>query len=81
MMGARFEDTGLKADLVALNRAQASLFQHLAEKEIFLKKKSCLKWLKEGDQNTHLFHSTLVQHRSRQFIGRFQDNSGKWLET
>lgn len=79
-MEARFDASGLEDDLISLNRAQASLFQRLAEEEIFWKQKSRVKWLKEGDRNTRLFHSSLVQHWARQFIGRIQDDTGSWVE-
>lgn len=66
--------------MAALKAAEADFFRALAEEELFWKQKSRLKWLKEGDRNTRLFHSSVLQCRARQYIGRIQNDQGIWLE-
>lgn len=74
-----FEMTGSDADLIALNRCQASYFHALADEELFWKQKTKTKWLAAGDQNTKFFHATVQARRSRMTITRIKDASGTWL--
>ena len=48
---------------------------------VFLKQKSGIKWLHEGDANAAFFHAIVNQKRSKNFIVRIKDESGAWLES
>lgn len=52
-------------DLIRLNNAQATLYRCLSEEEDFWRQKARLKWIKEGDRNTRLFHASVVEKRQR----------------
>ncbi|XP_062109857.1 uncharacterized protein LOC133821725 [Humulus lupulus] len=47
----------------------------------FLKQKAKINWLKEGDDNTSLFHQSLKQRRSTNTVFAVQDMHGQWVDT
>lgn len=46
--------------------------------ESFFIEKARIRWLKDGDRNTHFFHRTVKAHSARNKILRLQDDSGNW---
>ncbi|XP_039050998.1 uncharacterized protein LOC120192271 [Hibiscus syriacus] len=61
----------LRADLLALERAETSFYQPIAKDQ----------WLKEGYIGTKFFHSTAMENKKRNTIRLLKDASGKRLET
>ena len=48
------------------------------EEELFWSKKSRVQWLKEGDKNTHFFHSSVKGRRKRNKMQRLQREDRTW---
>ncbi|XP_027109391.2 uncharacterized protein [Coffea arabica] len=48
------------------------------EEELFWSQKSRVQWLKEGDKNTHFFHSNVKGRRHRNKIQRLQREDTTW---
>ncbi|XP_062110740.1 uncharacterized protein LOC133822422 [Humulus lupulus] len=46
----------------------------------FLKQKAKANWLKEGDDNTKLFHQSLKQRKSHNTIYSIRDMHGNWVD-
>lgn len=50
------------------------------QEEIYLRQRSRVKWLKDGDRNTRFFHlSTLARRRGNKIIRLWGEN-GEWIE-
>lgn len=67
-------------DLEVLNLTQAKLLKFLAEEEVFLRQKSRVTWLKEGDSNSKFLHASILEKRSKSCICRIKNFQGVWLE-
>ncbi|XP_041020228.1 uncharacterized protein LOC121261886 [Juglans microcarpa x Juglans regia] len=52
----------------------------LEREEIMWRQRSCVQWLKEGDQNTRYFHSKASFRKRRNVIRSFKDDGGLWYE-
>jgi len=50
------------------------------QEEILWKKKSRIRWLKEGERNTKFFHRTTIQRRMHNTISFIQNPEGKRIE-
>lgn len=48
--------------------------------ETFLKEKSRIKWMKEGDKNFSFFHRSVKAHTARNKILRLQYDDGIWTK-
>ena len=51
------------------------------EEELFWSQKSRVQWLKEGDKNTHFFHSSVKGRRQRNKIQRLQREDTTWTNS
>lgn len=75
-----FDSSGSDADLISLNEAKALQVRAMAEEAAYLKQKSRVKWLQEGDQNSKLFHTSVAIKHAKLSIRRIKDDHGVWLE-
>lgn len=48
--------------------------------ELFWKVRSRVKWRNHGDRNSRFFHTSTIQRRMSNRIGRIKDDSGEWIE-
>lgn len=63
---AKAESAGLIDEEVVLRRSKfVELRKGLSDKEILMRQKSRIQWLKERDLNTSFFHASLAIRRSR----------------
>nr|XP_027081023.1 uncharacterized protein LOC113703745 [Coffea arabica] len=51
------------------------------EEEMFWSQKSRVQWLKEGDRNTHFFHSSVKGRRQRNKLHRLLRENGDWTNS
>ena len=51
------------------------------EEELFWSQKSRVQWLKEGDRNTHVFHSSVKGKRKRSKLQNIQKKDRSWTRT
>lgn len=61
---SHFDASGLDADLLRLNEAQAHYLRALSDEESYWKQRARVKWLHEGDLNTKFFHATTKEKRN-----------------
>ncbi|XP_062099682.1 uncharacterized protein LOC133805517 [Humulus lupulus] len=64
------QETAARREYIAVHKSLLS----------FLYQKSKLAWIKEGDENTHIFHSSIRARRIRNIIYSIQDMAGNWVE-
>lgn len=76
----RRDISGREEHLIAFNKAQAEYIQSLAKEDAFIKQCSRIKWLKEGDSNTHLLYASWAEKRVQLTITRIKSSSGSWLD-
>eukprot|EP00253_Pinus_taeda_P036049 PITA_36049 len=53
----------------------------VGKEEIFLRQKSRVRWIKEGESNTKFFHESTLSHRSHNKILELKGSKGKELAT
>lgn len=58
-----------------LKKVDAKLVRYYCIKEEFWKQKSSLKWFKDGDRNTKIFHFVIKDRRKYLHISEIQDNT------
>ncbi|KAK2647816.1 hypothetical protein Ddye_015305 [Dipteronia dyeriana] len=69
----RIGSEGFSDDLFRLETAAlADLDSALKQQEIFLKEKSRVRWLAEGDRNSNFFHSLLKRRRGNKTLSSIQ---------
>jgi len=61
-------------------RINTQLEERRKQEEIHWRKKSRIRWLKEGERNTKFFHRTIVQRRMHYNISFIQNQEGARLE-
>ncbi|GLU22290.1 hypothetical protein SLE2022_383780 [Rubroshorea leprosula] len=67
-------------ELILVEQEQAKKVTELSlAKEAYLKQKSRVQWLKEGDQNTTYFHKVMKVRRSRNMIREMYSDDGELL--
>lgn len=60
--------TGSEVNVQQENVLTIKLMDIIRDEEVFMRQKSKITWLKEGDNNTHLFHKAVsVKQRSQAF--------------
>jgi len=59
---------------------QTQLSERAKQEEILWKKKSRIRWLKEGERNTKFFHRTTIKRRMHNNITNIQNPQGERLE-
>ena len=59
----------------------AQLKARVRQEEILWKKKSRIKWLREGDKNTKFFHNSVVNNRLGSKIFKIKRTNGTQVET
>ncbi|KAK2661124.1 hypothetical protein Ddye_007657 [Dipteronia dyeriana] len=73
LIQGRIGSEGFSNDLLHLETtALADLDSALKQQEIFLKEKSRVRWLAEGDQNSNFFHSLLKRRREARLFPPFK---------
>ncbi|KAJ7969251.1 reverse transcriptase [Quillaja saponaria] len=63
-----------------LSRVENLLGEELIIEEEFWCQKSSIKWLKEGERCTKIFHSSVKTKRNRLSIYKIKDGFGNWIE-
>ncbi|GAA0153345.1 hypothetical protein LIER_37659 [Lithospermum erythrorhizon] len=73
-----FETSGLAVDRENLGKAREEHLRYLAMEKDYWKQKRGIRWVKEGDKSTALYHSRVKQRRRRKAIaGTLID--GDWV--
>eukprot|EP00253_Pinus_taeda_P011164 PITA_11164 len=49
------------------------------QEEILSRQKSRIKWLREGERNTKIFHQAMIQNRQRNHIFSIKNVEGEWV--
>jgi len=49
------------------------------QEEILWRQKSRIKWLREGERNTKIFHQAMIQNRQRNQIFSIKNVEGEWV--
>lgn len=62
-------------------RLKAKLMQLTVNEQRCLSQKSKIKWLREGDENTNLFHTWTTARKNRAFISILEDDTGNILSS
>lgn len=57
---------------------QKQIKEEAAKEEQFWRQKSRVKWLREGDNHTTIYHSTTKQRRKKNKINGLYDKNGVW---
>lgn len=78
---SRHDASGLAADLVDLQQAQAHYLRTLSEEEAFWKQKARIRWLEDGDRNTKFYHASVSSKRAKLPIHRIKDDAGNWIDS
>ena len=65
-----YEVTQMKKELNILVDKEEQMWQQ----------RSCIQWLKSGDQNTRFFHGSATKRKRRNFIKGLRDDQGVWEE-
>ena len=65
-----YEVTQMKKELNILLDKEKQMWQQ----------RSCIQWLKSGDQNTRFFHGSATKRKRRNFIKGLRDDQGVWEE-
>ncbi|KAF5470678.1 hypothetical protein F2P56_011175 [Juglans regia] len=71
---------GAQYDPVGLFKARENMQLWLEQEEMMWRQRSCVKWLHEGDQNTHFFHSQANMRLKRNWIKCLRNEQGAWVE-
>ncbi|XP_027169591.1 uncharacterized protein LOC113769332 [Coffea eugenioides] len=61
-------------------QAQGELKASLLQEANYWRQKACIRWLKEGDANSKLFHAQVKQMRARTYMHRMKDRNGVWID-
>ncbi|KAL3503954.1 hypothetical protein ACH5RR_033795 [Cinchona calisaya] len=64
-----------------LHKAEVVLLWLLRDGKIFMKQKTGIKCLKEGNSNKKLFHTSLLEKQAWLTIQRIKGSDGTWLQT
>lgn len=70
------DNEAVRGDLANVMNEYYSL---CVDEEKFLKQRSKVKWLSEGDKNTTFFHNTLKSNMNRHRIEAVLDEGGSWV--
>ncbi|KAG8474979.1 hypothetical protein CXB51_031669 [Gossypium anomalum] len=62
-----------------LKTAHLKLGNLYAKEESYWAQRLCIKWLKEGDRNTHIFHVCTTSRLKKNKIDRLKDSNGIWM--
>lgn len=62
------------------NEARDEFLKLLERQEIYWKQRSKQFWLREGDQNTKIFHKFATTRRRQNQVVRLKDEEGEWKE-
>lgn len=65
--------------LTRLSSHKKKLDELWKQEEMFWKARSRIKWLNHGDRNSKFFHSSTLQRRMTNKIGRIKDDNGEWV--
>ena len=68
-----------QADHSLLLQLLCNYNQNLSMQEFFWHKKSCIRWLREGDINTFFFYKATIIRRCHNRILSLKDESGHWV--
>lgn len=74
-----YDSTSSPSDREELHRAKAELLSRLKEREEFLRQKSRMRWLTDGDSNSAFFHATIRGRNARHGIYKIAGPDGEWI--
>lgn len=64
-----------------LCQVQQVLNEKLETEENYWKQRANVKWLTEGDRNTHFFHQSVKNRRQKLHLHRLKNSNGQWIAT
>ena len=75
-----FYDNPTEDNRIQLETARSNLSTMYLQVETLWRQKSRVQWLKEGDNNTSFFNTTVVSNRKKSYISQLQNNQGDWID-
>ncbi|XP_016546526.2 uncharacterized protein LOC107846732 [Capsicum annuum] len=63
-----------------LNNVNAQMIMHTKKEEAYWRQKVGMKWFKEGDANTKIFHSIINAKRNRLTLKKMKIDDNSWVE-
>lgn len=62
-----------------LRESRAKLGSIYTSEEMYWAQRSRIKWIKEGDKNTRIFHVRAMHRAKKNFIEGLKDENGNWI--